>query len=149
MKKFFILFFRIIQRVITLKRWGRICAIHDQLASAWYLGYVRGADPKAAFARGIQLIGPEYMKIGSGSSIAADSNISCLPYWSKVPPKLTIGSNCEFGYHVRIICTNSIEIGDNVLTGQFCLITDNSHGLSTKEDMKIAPKRRYVYSKGG
>ncbi len=67
---------------------------------------------------------------------------------NKFTPQITIGNNCNFGSYTHITAINSITIGDNVLTGRFVLITDNSHGKSTIEENDIHPAHRQFYSKG-
>lgn len=49
-------------------------------------------------------------------------------YLQTLHPELTIGSHCNFGAYNHITCTNRITIGDNLLTGKWVTITDNSHG---------------------
>lgn len=63
-------------------------------------------------------------------------------------PCLTIGSNCNFGAFNHITCTNSIKIGNNVLTGKWVTITDNSHGGVDKDSLCIHPIQRPIVSKG-
>ena len=43
-------------------------------------------------------------------------------YIQKLSPKLTIGSNCNFGAYNYITCTNEVTIGNNVLTGKWVTI---------------------------
>lgn len=62
--------------------------------------------------------------------------------------KISIGKSCSFGAYNHITSANSITIGDNFVTGKWVTITDNSHGLSTKEDMMIHPFHRKIISKG-
>ena len=54
----------------------------------------------------------------------------------------------ELGDHSHITCANKIVIGSGVLTGKRILITDNSHGSITLEQLQVAPKSRPVISKG-
>lgn len=63
-------------------------------------------------------------------------------------PEITIGNNCDFGAYNHITCSNKIVIGDNFLSGRWVTITDNSHGLTTKNMLAISPSRRPIYSKG-
>ncbi len=53
-----------------------------------------------------------------------------------------------FGSYNHITCTNRIEIGDDLLTGKWVTITDNSHGNTDWDSLKIAPIKRDVVSKG-
>lgn len=63
-------------------------------------------------------------------------------------PKIKIGSNCHFGAFNHITAINSIEIGDNLLTGKNVTITDNSHGSTDFEHLSIEPILRPLVSKG-
>lgn len=66
----------------------------------------------------------------------------------KVIPELTIGNGCVFGEYNHITAVNRIIIGENLLTGRFVLITDNSHGSFAKEELYIHPSSRQIFSKG-
>ena len=63
-------------------------------------------------------------------------------------PNITIGNCCAFGAFNHITCTNSIKIGDGLLTGKWVTITDNSHGETTVSQMNISPLKRPIFSKG-
>lgn len=67
---------------------------------------------------------------------------------SDVQSDYCIWSECSSGEYCRITAINEVKIGDNVLTGYRCTISDNSHGLSTKDEMKMAPASRSLYSNG-
>ena len=62
--------------------------------------------------------------------------------------QLIIGARCNFGAYNHISCANRIIIGDNLLTGKWVTITDNSHGETNKEMLMSNPKYRPLYSKG-
>ena len=61
---------------------------------------------------------------------------------------IIIGKNCHFGVQNHITCINKISIGDNLLTGKWVTITDNSHGDSSLECLKENPIKRPIISKG-
>lgn len=63
-------------------------------------------------------------------------------------PILEIGSNCQLGNDNHIAAINKVIIGDGVLTGQYVLIEDHSHGNSINEKLVIPPYKRQLYSKG-
>lgn len=99
----------------------------------------------------ITLIGESYIKIGDYTRIERGC---VLTAWNKTPdggnhnPSIKIGSNCSFGEFNHITSTNIIQIGNNVLTGRWVTITDNSHGDTTHETLIISPIMRPVISKG-
>ena len=59
-----------------------------------------------------------------------------------------IGKDCCFGEYNHITSTNKIVIGDNLLTGRWVTITDNSHGDTDYETLQMPPLMRLVTSKG-
>ncbi len=65
-----------------------------------------------------------------------------------ITPELSIGNGCNFGEYNHITAVNRIIIGDNLLTGRFVLITDNSHGKFEIEELQKHPSHRQVVSKG-
>lgn len=62
--------------------------------------------------------------------------------------KVEIGDNCNFGAMNHITCCNRITIGNNVLTGKWVTITDNSHGTTQEEQLQTPPLDRPLFSKG-
>lgn len=82
-----------------------------------------------------------YCVLGARSRIVKDG----IP----VKPKLIIGDGCNVGQYCHITAVNSIVIGNNLLTGRFVLITDNSHGKPEIDELNIHPSERKVVSKGG
>ena len=62
--------------------------------------------------------------------------------------QLIIGSGCIFGAFNHITCANRIIIGNNILTGKWVTITDNSHGETNKDMLLSNPMHRPLYSKG-
>lgn len=63
-------------------------------------------------------------------------------------PEMIIGNDCHFGAFNHITCTNKIHIGNQLLTGKWVTITDNSHGTTDYEILHIPPIERPIFSKG-
>lgn len=63
-------------------------------------------------------------------------------------PEIIIGKNCYIGEYNHITSTNKIIIGDNLLTGRWVTITDNSHGVTDYKTLQQPPLMRLVTSKG-
>ncbi len=83
--------------------------------------------------------------IGSGTSLTAFATNN-----DKRKVKIVIGNDCMIGDDSHITATNSIIIGSGLLTGKSVLISDNAHGNpSENELLKIDPKMRPLFSKGG
>ena len=100
--------------------------------------------------KAMRLKGEKYISVGDGTFI--DSGVQ-LTAWDSLDgqtytPSITIGKRCEIRENAHITAINSITIGDNLLTGTNVLVTDNSHGRSTREDMSLPYYERPMYSKG-
>lgn len=98
-------------------------------------------------ASGVKILTPQNVSIGDNSSIMSNCVIETCPINNK-RPELTIGNNVSVGEFSHITCANKIDIDNGVLTGRFVLITDNSHGNSTKENAEIATLSREIHSNG-
>lgn len=91
------------------------------------------------------LKGIKYIKIGEGTVFG---KMAVITAWNDNPNQIEIGKNCNFGDYIHLTAYNHIKIGDNILTGRWVTITDNSHGETTLEDLKMSPIVRKIYSKG-
>lgn len=98
----------------------------------------------------IFLCGGKYISIGQNTIIGRNV---CLQCWDKYKnesfyPKLSIGHNSSIRDDGHITCCNKILIGNGVRIGPKVLITDNSHGASTRELLELNPIERPLFSKG-
>ena len=104
-----------------------------------------------SFPINITTKGEQYIEIGKGTSFG---DYMYLTAWNRTcaggnfKPLISIGRNCDFGAWNHITCINKIVIGNNLLTGKWVTITDNSHGDTDFDTLKIAPLKRIVTSKG-
>ena len=97
-----------------------------------------------------KIIKPKFMSIGNNSSICNGVELSCseaVPSIGKLP-EMSIGDNVSIGEYSHVTCTNTLIIGNGVLTGKRVLITDNAHGASTRETLDQLPMSREIVSKG-
>ncbi len=94
--------------------------------------------------------GEQYIHIGDDSVLGSNSILTAWDTYESqhFTPEITIGNNCDIGQQAHITAIRCIRIGNNVLTGTKVLITDNSHGDFSKDQLNIAPNRRPLYSKG-
>lgn len=105
----------------------------------------------AIIKRDVFLHGNQRMTIGNNTHIGKHC---VLETWNKPEISLSeggrirIGDNCSIGEYSHITSINNITIGNGLLTGRFVLITDNSHGKISGEEIDIAPLERTVVSKG-
>lgn len=96
------------------------------------------------------LLGTQYFNIGNKTSFG---KFVVLTAWDKFEgerffPKVYVGRNCNFGDYLHITCINQIIIGNGVLTGRWVTITDNGHGKTDFDNLKIQPDKRKLYTKG-
>ncbi|WP_276573594.1 acyltransferase [Allobaculum mucilyticum] len=94
--------------------------------------------------------GIECFSMGDKVTVSEDCELQAWTRFQKwdYSPEVRIGSNVYFGLKNHITAINRIEIGDNLLTGQNVLISDNSHGLFNAESLDTPPAQRKLYSKG-
>lgn len=119
---------------------------------------INGNLDKVRFGEIAQFLGGQYIKIGDGSGfgdgvyLTAWDKYQCIEKGFEIEqlfsPRLSIGQNCHFGAHNHITCINEITIGENLLTGKWVTITDNSHGKIEFNILQIDPVKRPLFSKG-
>lgn len=102
------------------------------------------------FIKPIRLIGGKFIIIGANTHI---NKFSVITAWSTErtnygTPVLSIGDRCNIGEYNHITCSNRIKIGNDVLTGRWVTITDNSHGDNSFSDLNKSPIQRNIVSKG-
>lgn len=117
------------------------------VVTARYKNRFKNFGSKSVLAPGISLLSPQFISIGNNSSIMKNCILETCPD-AGLNPSMLIGNGVSIGEYTHITCANCIEIGDNLLTGRFVLITDNGHGNSSIEEMEIPPILRHVHSNG-
>jgi len=126
---------------------GRIV---DRLYTLWISNSIYRIGRTSVIRKGCALRGGEYIEIGEHTKIGRNSIITCWDncMGEKFSPSIKIGNDCSIGEYCHITSTNSIEIGNGVLTGKSITITDNSHGKPLISEIDIPPVKRKIYSKG-
>ena len=141
---------------------GRVLALWDK---TWLANHLQGNYNTIHSQRYAHRLRNHTLLICGKITIKGDSYITINDYtrfengcivtaWDKSPdgeilkPNIQIGTACSFGEYNHITCVNEIIIGNNVLTGRWVTITDNSHGDSEFETLMIAPIMRPTISKG-
>lgn len=89
------------------------------------------------------LRGQQYISIGDNSVFEPGLQLTATKGSS-----IEIGDNCLFRRDAHITAVNKIIIGSNLLTGTNVIITDNSHGGTSMEELQVEPGKRKVVSKG-
>lgn len=100
--------------------------------------------------KALRLEGLPYISVGQGTLIAAGVQLTAWDRHndSRFMPSISIGDHCTIRENSHITAINSISIGNHLLTGTNVLITDNSHGKASREQMDIPPTQRPLFSKG-
>lgn len=125
----------------------------SRLRNVIYSGWIRRTFRQAAgvsFSTGLRVIGGRNISIGCGTGLGHNG---VLQAWSQrgedsFTPSITIGRNCWIGDCFNISAINSITIGNEVLTGRYVTILDNSHGDISRQSLSEPPLSRKPVSKG-
>lgn len=147
--KFFLFFFSLFPQNVRRSSISFFSILRYYLYSIWISSKYRFYNCR--FQKPINLIlNAQYFKIGEKTKFGKQV---VLTAWYKkgsdsYHPSVVIGKNCSFGDYLHLTCINKIVIGDNILTGRWVTITDNSHGNTTKENLIIPPCERPLFSKG-
>ena len=96
------------------------------------------------------LVGEKYVSLGKDVTVGKHVQLTAWDrfLYQRFTPSIVIGDGCSIGDGAHITAVNRIELGKNVLTGKYVLITDNSHGGADQSMLSVAPNRRPVVSKG-
>lgn len=102
------------------------------------------------FQEDIILIHEENISFGENNSVGKCCIISTWPERDgrHFQPEIVIGDSCGIGAYNHLTAINKIIIGNGLLTGRWVTITDNSHGRFDKEELKLIPQDRPMFSKG-
>ena len=105
---------------------------------------------KGQIRRPSELRGAKYISVGKGTVIWPGVILTAWDRYgdSSFTPAIEIGENSNIGEHSQITSCNCIKIGNNVLTGRYVFISDNSHGDTSGLELDKAPLERHLYSKG-
>lgn len=98
----------------------------------------------------LNLNGLEYVSVGDATVFGKNLQLCAWDSFldQRFQPHITIGNDCHIRANSHISAINSITIGNHLLTGTNVLITDNSHGETSFEQMGIPPTQRPLFSKG-
>ena len=97
-----------------------------------------------------QLVGEQYIRIGGDVTIGSRVQLTAWDRYldQRFTPAIVLGDGCSIGDGSHITAIDRIELGKNVLTGKYVLITDNAHGEADPTLLDIAPNKRPLVSKG-
>lgn len=136
-----------------LIKWKTLRKIHGtfiRIKSHWLRSEFKSIGVGGYFEKDFTFSGGKCITIGDNVMFFEMCRLEAVTHYGEdyFYPNIKIGNNCSFGRLNHITSTNSIIIGDGLLTGQDVTITDNAHGLTTLENLQLEPTRRAVYSKG-
>lgn len=102
---------------------------------------------------GTRFNAPQYVSLGNSVKIGRRCVIECWDSYHagsdfEMNPKLIIGNNSAIGDESHISCARKMTIGNGVRMGRKIFITDNNHGLSSREMLDIVPFDRPLTSAG-
>ena len=115
--------------------WAGAVGPQDRLARRYH---TFGTGTLMAFPPG-DIFGEEHIAIGAGCLVAAHVSLSVgmtpgqpLPAGAS-SPVLQIGARCSIGRACHLVAHRSVVIGDDVMTGPHCYVTDQNHVYADPE----------------
>lgn len=124
----------------------------NYLYTGYYSAHFKRWGKRSMVQKGwADLKGAECIEVGDDCMFSPNSELTAWTSYrgEKYHPSIIIGNGCTFRQRVHITAINRIQIGDNLLTGNDVLISDNNHGVIDKGNMQIRPQDRTLSSKGG
>ncbi|MBQ7530471.1 MAG: acyltransferase [Paludibacteraceae bacterium] len=97
-----------------------------------------------------ELVGEECIEVGNDCTFYPDVELTAWKNYKGVSftPTIHLGNGCVMRNRSHITAINQIQIGDNLLTGNDVLISDNNHGNIELQDLQIRPQDRELITKG-
>ena len=122
--------------------------IKMRIRSYWLRSIFKQCHKMVSFGKIGRIHGSECITIEKKTVFGDYIYLTTWPNLVKEKPSLVIGSYCNFGAFNHITCTNKMIVGNNVLTGKWVTISDNNHGDTSLEMLKMPPLKRPIVSKG-
>lgn len=123
----------------------------DKLYTWWISNELKNVGANCMIRHPFHIQGGGHIEIGNNFSIGKNG---WLEAWETKKggmmshPHIFIGNNVSLGEYSHLTAIGMLKIGDNVLTGRFVTITDNSHGFTDLESLRLSPLQRPIVSKG-
>lgn len=138
-----VLFF--IGHLLRLMGFGKLAFLARSVRDNIYTGY--HADRFCSFSRGKieypaeQIAGHRFISVGQGTLLGKHIVLTAFEKRGDqtFQPRISIGDHCILGEHMHITAVGNVKIGNNLLAGRFCLITDNSHGMINYGELSTHP----------
>ncbi len=105
----------------------------------------------SVFRSGLKIVGGKYIRIGRNFYAGPNCRIEAWEEYEgeTFNPSIQIGDHVSINSECHIGAIRSVVIGNDTLLGSHVLITDHSHGNTTKDELEKPPSKRKLYSKGG
>ena len=98
------------------------------IASRAYYRFVLGSlGSRSSIARPLLLARPEFIFIGTRTTIREGARLEAVPLTGRPAPRLVIGDNCLIEQHVHIVCKGRVTIGNDVSITGHCAVVDVTH----------------------
>lgn len=151
-KKLFLKLIEVITYLYPLKVNNKFNHWLDIIHTQWIKHFIGSVGTNCLIGRGCQLQGDgnENIIIGNNTTLVSHNILGCWMNYGnqKFMPHIKIGNNTNIGEYTQISAAKEVIIGDGVLTGRFCYISDNNHGKSDYESLQVRPADRELYIKG-
>lgn len=124
------------------------------LSTAFHTGFIsrrfKQVGEGTLISKGSSFHNTECISIGKGCRIGNGCRISAIRNKGKQNniPEIIIGNNTIIGNNCFITCSNKVIVGNSCLFGGSVLISDNSHGNNSIEEVTQSPATRALFSKG-
>lgn len=150
LKRLIFIIFHLISKILSVKRVHSLKLIYKRIYTLWVIQSFKKTGKNVLIGSFQYLREPDKIILGDNVRIGQHCVFELYSTYKeqKFTPLLSLGNNTSIGEHSHITCINKIIIGNNVLMGRKVFITDNAHGASTYDQIRIAPKSRPLYSKG-
>ena len=128
----------------------KVEAMLNYMYSLWLSSEFASCGKSVSFKKPVSLRGQDCIFIGDNSSFHKNVVLTAWKDYEgeTFSPQIVIGDNCNIGEYCHITAINCIVLGNGVLTGRWVTITDNSHGETDYETLKMQPILRKLSSKG-
>lgn len=121
--------------------------LRDVFLTGWRKRSFQHFGTKSVLASDMHICGEDKIFVGDNVIFGKGTAITAF---GEGKYKIVIGNDSKFGLYNHITSANSVKIGEGLRTGNYVLISDNSHGNpNDKSQINIAPDLREIYSKGG
>lgn len=91
----------------------------------------RSFGKNSNLAAPLSIFHPEFVEIGNDTSIMLNARLDCWPSYEglKLSPRLVIGDRTQIGLNFTAICSDTLQIGNDVLIAAGVMVTTQNHGM--------------------